>query len=498
MRTSFTVLLISLCVGCGEQPKFVHRTEFEDLAPYAQDYVNQVLQSHFGEPTDMVVWDRLPLKEHTATATVVIDDIPSDEAVKEEEEAAGTPETSITGPVSIRQLSLDLKSQNRDIAEGTELLWLNGPLEGSPSSWVTEWDAETQTVRLETPLHDAPNNGDQVFLGPGEVLVQGRLLYAEHCQHCHGVTGDGNGSTAPYLNPKPRDYRLGVFKFTTTKRENRAAREDLSRVIEDGIPGTYMPSFKLLTQEEMTSIVEYVLWLSMRGELEYQLISLIADEGYSIKAIRERVADGETYQSIREEFIERVDNPDEFNYEVDSIVGRIVNDWESSQTEEALIHPISPRVPYTPESIARGRELYLNESLKCAQCHGEAGYGNGSQIYAVAKMKNGDDYPVPGLHDDWGNLIKPRNLHTGIYRGGRRPIDLYSRIYAGIKGTPMPPFATLVRRSDPDDPSSPLTDEDIWDLVNYIYSIPLDGYLPGQDPGASASESEGVAVHSFE
>src|SRR5688500_2705959 len=28
-------------------------------------------------------------------------------------------------------------------------------------------------------------------------------LYREHCAHCHGITGDGNGPTAAFLNPYP-------------------------------------------------------------------------------------------------------------------------------------------------------------------------------------------------------------------------------------------------------------------------------------------------------
>src|SRR5687768_12420679 len=38
-------------------------------------------------------------------------------------------------------------------------------------------------------------------------------LYRKHCVHCHGISGDGAGPTAGFLNPYPRDYRNGVFKF---------------------------------------------------------------------------------------------------------------------------------------------------------------------------------------------------------------------------------------------------------------------------------------------
>ena len=69
-------------------------------------------------------------------------------------------------------------------------------------------------------------------------------------------------------------------------------------------------------------------------------------------------------------------------------------------------------------------------------------------------------YEKRGLHDEWGNPLKPRNLTLGQYRGGRRPIDLFRRMYAGIKGTPMPKFGGALK------------DAEIWDIVNYVMSLP--------------------------
>ena len=49
-------------------------------------------------------------------------------------------------------------------------------------------------------------------------------LYRRHCAHCHGITGDGHGPTAPILNPYPRDYRPGMFKFKSTYTAGQADR----------------------------------------------------------------------------------------------------------------------------------------------------------------------------------------------------------------------------------------------------------------------------------
>ncbi|WP_437202673.1 c-type cytochrome [Planctomicrobium sp. SH664] len=459
MRTCVAICSLALLLaGCGK-PQFSHRSEYDELQPYAQEYVRKVLETHFGTPTDMVVWDQLPLDAHLAEAAVT--------------EAKGD------------RVTLELTEPHREVGAGTELLFLGSGAEQEPhSAWVKSWNEKTHTATLEKKPAADVAAGTKVVVGPGQTLVQGRVLYAQHCLHCHGVGGDGAGPTAQYLNPLPRDYRKGIFKFTSTHAAERASRQDLARVIENGIPGTYMPSFKLLSPEENHAIVEYVLWLAMRGEVEYQLVKFLSD-GYSNKAIAERLAsarekkkagekDVETSQSIRQEFIANVSNPDEFPAEVKSIVDLIATRWKTAQEEQAVVVPKENRVSADAASIARGRKLYLSPDLNCVACHGEAGFGDGPQTYSITKdIETGLDNARPGLYDAWGHPIAPRNLHTGIFRGGRRPIDLYDRVHAGIKGTPMPAFGAKLK------------DQDIWDLVNYIYHVPFE---PKQ-AGAGAVEA---------
>jgi len=67
--------------------------------------------------------------------------------------------------------------------------------------------------------------------------------------------------------------------------------------------------------------------------------------------------------------------------------------------------------------------------------------------------------------------IRPRNLRAGIFRGGRRPIDLYWRIKNGIAGTPMPAA------------SGQLSDDDLWHVVDYVRSLQYDKLSqPGHVP----------------
>jgi len=336
------------------------------------------------------------------------------------------------------------------------------------------------------------------FGAAGNNLAQGRKLYMEHCMHCHGVSGDGDGPTARYLKPLPRDYRKGLFKFTSTLASDKPNRDDLKRTIKLGIPGTYMPSFMLLTDSELHSVTEYVRWLALRGELELKLDAELSDYDNSdavrqsrrddIAAAKKALTAAEKEAekkpgdpalkaevAAKQEARKRAENAKEtldkdvrqfllsqgdsaedgLREKVDENADFIVGRWARVTDGQNRIVPLAPRTPSSPESINRGRRLFLDNEIKCLECHGDTGQGNGPQTRSYAE---GAD--KPGLFDDWGHPQKPRNLTTGIYRGGRRPIDIYRRIRGGIKGTKMPPNIKL-------------KDQQVWDLVNYVLSIPL-------------------------
>jgi mono/diheme cytochrome c family protein len=444
------LLVLLAASGCGRPtPHFVPRTDASALIPEAQEYVNQVLEQNFGTPTDSVLWERLPVRYHAAAGTV----------------AAGPTADAVI---------LNVAEQNLPIQPGDEVLWLSGPALQQPSGWIRSYDPETHAATFEEPVPTPPVEGDRVAVGPGKVLQHGRQLYAEHCQHCHGVTGNGNGPTAKYLNPLPRDYRLGKFKFTSTKTPSKAQRGDLARIIEDGIPGTYMPSFKLLTPEESAALVEYVLWLSMRGETEQKVVAILTFD-YSEDAVAQKVKGGAKRTEVIGEFAAGLGQmQDDFSTETTSLAEA----WKTAQQAESLVTPKSKRTPNSPESLARGRELFLSPKAKCAECHGEGGLGDGAQTRQVQPNRT-----EPGLFDDWGHEIRPRDLTTGIYRGGRRPVDLYRRIFAGIKGTPMTGFGAA------------LTEEEIWDLVNYVSSIPFENRVPGKGAGPSTAPPQVATTH---
>jgi mono/diheme cytochrome c family protein len=292
-----------------------------------------------------------------------------------------------------------------------------------------------------------------------------RGLYREHCAHCHGITGDGAGPTAVFLNPYPRDYRPGKYKFKSTPVGSKPTHEDLSRIVYDGIPGTAMPSFKLLPGEDMDALVHYVKYLSIRGETERALLMMLADvdEGQPLVDIHSKDP------AVTQEQLAAVKDA----------VAQVVEKWATAN--EAVVN-IPARSTMSDEeltaSIDRGRNLFYGTVANCVKCHGDSALGDGQTTdydeWAKEFMQPNDPasaepYVALGLLPP--RTIKPRNLRLGVYRGGQRPIDLFWRIRLGIEGTPMP-AATLKPEDDPN--AKGLTENDIWDIVNYVQSLPTE------------------------
>ncbi|HUL50374.1 MAG TPA: c-type cytochrome [Gemmatimonadales bacterium] len=90
----------------------------------------------------------------------------------------------------------------------------------------------------------------------------GKDLYLRECSGCHGERGNGKGPAAAFVDPRPRDFTLGDFKFRTTPSGKPPATGDILRIIERGIPGTAMPSFAFLPEKERKQIAAYVLKLA--------------------------------------------------------------------------------------------------------------------------------------------------------------------------------------------------------------------------------------------
>ncbi len=318
-------------------------------------------------------------------------------------------------------------------------------------------------------------------------------LYRRHCAHCHGTTGDGMGPTAMILNPYPRDYRQGKFKFKATERAAKPTQIDLERVVREGVQGTAMPAFGLLPDTQIEALVEYVKYLSMRGQTEIYLGIALAD-----------LSEGDELDTSRDMLI-------------DQILQRIAQSW--STASDSIINP-QPKPEIAPaESIAAGRELFYGDKANCVKCHGLGGLGDGqttefddwskivqefqqdteSEAETLAtdteldaeqrsELRTRVAFDSAVLADDTlpPRPARPRNMRQGIYRGGRRPVDLYRRIYAGVNGSPMPGVGPATPGA-----TGTLSSDEIWNLVDYVMSLPYEAatdHPPEQHPRVSQAQ----------
>ena len=96
-------------------------------------------------------------------------------------------------------------------------------------------------------------------------LAHGARVYRKSCATCHGVDGDGEGPSARYLSPAPRDFTSGLYKLRGTMPATPPSDADIARTIREGVPGTSMPGWgNQLNAAEIRDVVGYLKAFSDR------------------------------------------------------------------------------------------------------------------------------------------------------------------------------------------------------------------------------------------
>ncbi len=282
------------------------------------------------------------------------------------------------------------------------------------------------TPGAPTVTGDAEVNATSARLGlVPDKLTEGGRLFRKQCQQCHNLTGDGQGPAANVV-PAPRDFRRGMFKFTTTG-EGKPRRSDLLRTLNEGLKGSAMPSFALLPEAERDLLARFVTYLSIRGQVEFDTLAAAAAPA--------GLPDVPTFANAR--------------------VKAIVAEWE--RAENAPLFPGlatipddgEPGNPAHTDAVHRGYALFTAKAdNSCITCHGEFGH-------------------KPTLrYDVWGTVAKPADLTvSNVFKGGKRPEDVFARIRGGILPVGMPAHPEL-------------SDRQVWDLVRFVRAIPYPRELP--------------------
>jgi mono/diheme cytochrome c family protein len=364
------------------------------------------------------------------------------------------------------EISLDVPTSAavEDVAVVVEQLFGTPQSPRWPSAWMND-EAMKNLVSLERLTVAAGGvTSDQANAHTG--------LYQEHCVICHGISGSGAGPASRYQVPYPRDFRAGVFKWKSTARADKPTRDDLVRLLAAGIPGTPMPSFALVSPSEREALVDYVIYLSVRGEVERELLAAAV-----VTLDYEDVPPDEELR-IRLDESDRASELTEGQEAIEEIVNEVVGSWVNATPSQ-----VAPMIELDGEtlsdSVSRGRAIFNGPIANCSGCHGQDGVGGLPSLDYDDWTK--DFTTRIGITPDDADAVKPfrkagalpprkldpRQLADGLLRGGNDPETLYRRIEHGIAGTPMPG----VEINDAEDSKTGLSPSDVWDLVHFLQTL---------------------------
>lgn len=109
-------------------------------------------------------------------------------------------------------------------------------------------------------------SGAALLGGTGPMAAQdvgrGQAVYERWCVNCHGVEGRGDGPAADRMLPRPRDFVQARYQVRTTGPGELPTDEDLRLILRNGMPGTAMPGWPNLSEDEQEDVIAYVKQLS--------------------------------------------------------------------------------------------------------------------------------------------------------------------------------------------------------------------------------------------
>jgi mono/diheme cytochrome c family protein len=216
-------------------------------------------------------------------------------------------------------------------------------------------------------------------VGARTSFARGERLYDANCTVCHGARGGGDGRAAHYLFPFARDFTRGQFRLVSTD-NGRPTDEDLVRTLRRGIPGSAMPSWAWMSDQDHVDLAGYVRHLAVEGLATELLLEDPGDDAPLTEA----------------EALERA---------------------TAAMAPGTVIEPFPEALP-TEETLARGAEAF---ETNCASCHLSDGSGSREPRF-----------------DEAGELHWARDLTAGFLKGGATRTDLSWRLLAGMPGTSMP------------------------------------------------------------
>ena len=381
----------------------------------------------------------------------------------------------------------------------------------APPSSLKVYGKTYNLLKLTNPVRDANPKGSEGYV---EAVKAGGDLYYKNCIYCHGDLLDGKGHFADAFTPRPINFQdVGTIA--------QLQEAFLFWRITTGGPGlpregapwsSAMPVWhEMLKEQEVWNIVtflyDYTGQVPRTWELEKtskkpedktekqpekkpapakdaKLDDAVIDAIYAKRCVHCQGEDGDgngpaaeflyplprdftlgtfkyktthaddefpTDDDLRKTIMEGLPGTSMPGWkkllsarEVDGLIKKIkvFGEWDEEEVEHTGID-LGTQVKSSPVSIKKGRELFVKA---CVQCHGEKGRGN---VTSGKKLK-----------DDWEKRIWPRNLtRPETWRYSTSATDVFQRVSAGIRSTPMPEHSTT------------MSVEDRWHVANYVMTL---------------------------
>lgn len=243
-----------------------------------------------------------------------------------------------------------------------------------------------------------------------KTLNVGYDTYMEYCYQCHGVNGDGAGPAAYGMNPQPRNFQQGLFKFASVTSGELPTDEDLRYTIRHGLKGTQMLPWDL-SNERTDAVIQYIKTFSPVW----------------------KTAQAGTPQAVT------------------------ADPWGETGAEEA---------------IRQGRKIY-HGLAQCQQCHPHYANLEEIDAYSKEITGNGvtslrESPELSVLQDSsYGHKFMPPDYTKNPIKTGGDVASLYKVLGAGVGGTSMPAWKGMLSPKGDEAES----EKNLWALAYYVNSL---------------------------
>ena len=125
--------------------------------------------------------------------------------------------------------------------------------QGVPGSSMPSWNdlPSSQFAAVLAYVHEVGHASDLKAteqIAPDPVLMEaGKRIFDTHCVRCHGENLAGNGPEANRYLPRPANFHQIMPSFTAS-----------ARIMREGVPGSAMPAWPLLTSNEVQAVTFYM------------------------------------------------------------------------------------------------------------------------------------------------------------------------------------------------------------------------------------------------